>query len=169
MADLFSYDPDPSYVVQKLAALEKEIPKKAVKMAAKAGSSAVFRFVRAYAPVRTGDLRGGIIENPEKSKSVGKAVYDVMMDPGKNHIFQRPVAKPDRLKGSYAYYPASQEYGFFRRRPGGGLSYEHSAAQGSHGKVKGKHYFARGTAAAEDAAVKSIVSILGKEIDKIMR
>lgn len=93
---------------------------------ARGGAMRAVMYARRYAPKKTGALRRGIIVMPgvEKSKFVGKAVAEVVMDRGMNDVFQRPNAR-----GHHFYYPASQEYGFKRRVRGGGT--EH---------VPGKHF-----------------------------
>lgn len=74
---------------------------------------------RAKAPNRSGDLRRGIIANPEAERSSNphKVVHDVVIDAGMNDTFVK-MSKA----GKRYYYPASQEYGFkirgSRRVPG---------------------------------------------------
>ena len=74
---------------------------------------------RQAAPVRSGDLRSGIIQLPGKEKTsvFGKVVNDIVIDAGMNDIFAKHTKSGKRY-----YYPASQEYGFRisrgRRVPG---------------------------------------------------
>lgn len=93
---------------------------------ARAGAIQAAKYARRYAPARTGALRSGIIVMPgiENSRFRGKAVAEVVMDPGMNAVFQKP-----NRKGHHYYYPASQEYGFKHRIRGGGTTH-----------VPGKHY-----------------------------
>ena len=99
-----------------------QMSEKRLALVARAGAIQALR----YAPVRTGALRKGIIVMPgiEKSKYVGKAVAEVVMDRNMNDVFQRP-----NRRGHHFYYPASQEYGFKSRVKGGGTKH-----------VPGKHF-----------------------------
>lgn len=82
-----------------------EVPQKHVTASAKKGMAIIKKGAKARAPEDTGALKKGIILRPEKSKYRGKKVYKVVFDPSMNDVFQ---------KGN-AYYPASQEYGFFAK------------------------------------------------------
>lgn len=64
---------------------------------------------RQAAPVRSGDLRSGIIQLPGKEKTsvFGKVVSDIVIDAGMNETFVKYTKD-----GTRYYYPASQEYGF---------------------------------------------------------
>ena len=64
---------------------------------------------RQAAPVRSGDLRRGIIQLPgrEKTPVFGKVVSDIVIDAGMNDTFVKYTKN-----GTRYYYPASQEYGF---------------------------------------------------------
>ena len=103
-----------------------QMSEKRLALVARAGAIQALRYARRYAPVRTGALRKGIIVMPgiEKSKYVGKAVAEVVMDRNMNDVFQRP-----NRRGHHFYYPASQEYGFKSRVKGGGTKH-----------VPGKHF-----------------------------
>ena len=93
--------------ISNRAALEAlQMPEKRLALVARAGALQALRYARRYAPVRTGALRKGIIVMPgiEKSKYVGKAVAEVVMDRNMNDVFQRP-----NRRGHHFYYPASQE------------------------------------------------------------
>lgn len=65
------------------------------------------------APIRSGDLRAGLIVAPgrEKSSVYGKIVNDIVFDSAMNDTFVK-MSKAGRRY----YYPASQEYGFKTRR-----------------------------------------------------
>lgn len=84
-----------------------KVPQTVATQSARAGGTIALKAARANAPVDTGELRAGIILKREKTRVKGKAVYDVMMDPAKNHIFVKTTKEGKRY-----YYPASQEYGF---------------------------------------------------------
>ena len=68
--------------------------------------------LRSNAPVKTGQLRSGIIPSPsaERSASPYKTVFDVYMDERKNPVFVKYTKGGKRY-----YYPASQEFGFRTR------------------------------------------------------
>lgn len=103
-----------------------QMSEKRLALVARAGALQALKYARRYAPKKSGALRRGIIVMPgiEKSRYVGKAVAEVVMDRAMNDVFQRPNAK-----GHHFYYPASQEYGFKRRVRGGGTKH-----------VPGKHF-----------------------------
>lgn len=88
-----------------------KVPQKHVTASAKKGMSIVLKDARANAPYDTGQLKKGIILKPERSKSKGKKVYEVVFDSAMNDVFQKKNAAGE-VNG---YYPVSQEYGFFAR------------------------------------------------------
>lgn len=83
------------------------VPQTVATQAARAGGSVALKAAKANAPVDTGELRDGIIMKKERRTKLGKAVYDIMMDPAKNDLFVKTTAN-----GTRYYYPASMEYGF---------------------------------------------------------
>ena len=137
------------------------IPQKIATKAASKSFTVVRREVRKGIPVgETGELSRGVIRKGERSRVKGKKVYDLMFDPGKNDIFQKPVKRPGAAgststKGGHAYYPASQEYGFLTRSKGGGYSY-----------VPGYHFMRKGTESAAPAASTVAIETAMKEIEK---
>lgn len=113
--------------------------------------------IRPAAPEKTGTLKSGIILHKEKKRHEGKAVYDIYMDPKMNDVFQKQIINPVRSQRSYAYYPASQEHGFFSRRADGGMTYtrpDGSAAKIN--KVPGKHFMRTGVEVAGESAKAEI-------------
>lgn len=84
-----------------------KVPQTVATQAARAGAAIPFKAAKQNAPVDEGNLKAGIIMKKERRVKLGKAVYDVMMDPAKNDIFVKTTAD-----GTRYYYPASQEYGF---------------------------------------------------------
>jgi HK97 gp10 family phage protein len=91
--------------LQKSLKKLSKVPQKHVTASARKGMTIIKKGAKTRAPEDTGALKKGIILKPEKSKYRGKKVYKVVFDPAMNDIFQ---------KGD-AYYPASQEYGFFAK------------------------------------------------------
>jgi HK97 gp10 family phage protein len=93
-----------------------KVPQSAVTPSAKKGMNTVLKDARANAPYDTGQLKKGIVLSGEKSRYKGKKVYDIVFDDSMNDVFQKPVKNP-RSRGGQgsktAYYPASQEYGYF--------------------------------------------------------
>ena len=135
--------------------------------AVKKGAIIAQRAIRAQAPEDTGELREGLILVKEKARVRGKAVYQVAPDPAKNAHFQKPIKNPVRSKSRYAYYPASQEYGYFTRRPGGGMKYiQGNGNELTMDKVPGKHYMRAGAEAASSAVKETIAKRLLEEIEK---
>lgn len=145
--------------------LEVELPKTVLRKAVKGGADKVLQAARSAAPELTGAIKGGLKVHRERSHTAGKVVYDVYPDPKKNDIFQKPIINPVRSKSDYAYYPASQEYGFFTRRPGGGMVYNSPGGETRHmEKVPGKFYMLTGAELAGEAAKQSIADDLLAEI-----
>ena len=93
-----------------------KVPQKHVTTSAKKGMGIVLKAAKADAPYETGALKKGMILKGEKSKSKGKKVYRIIFDPAMNDVFQKSVQNPGSRGGqgrSIAYYPVSQEYGYF--------------------------------------------------------
>lgn len=135
--------------------------------AVKKGAQIVQKAIRAAAPKDTGELSHGLILVKEKSRTKGKSVYQVTPAREKNHIFQKPIKNPVRSKAAHGYYPASQEYGYFTRRPGGGMTYVRGdGSQVTMDKVPGKHYMRTGAEVASEAAKNAISKSLFDEITK---
>lgn len=147
--------------------LETELPKGALRKAVKGGADKVLQAARSDAPELTGALKSGLMLHKERSRTGSKVVYDVYPDPKKNDVFQKSVQNPVRSKSAHAYYPASQEYGFFTRRPGGGMIYNRPTGETMHiDKVPGKHYMLTGAKLAGEAAKQSIADNLLAEINE---
>ena len=123
--------------------------------------------IRSAAPEKTGTLKNGIILHKERKRYSGKIVYDVYIDPAKNAVFQKPIKHPVRSKSPYAYYPASQEYGFFSRRADGGMVYTRPTGEKirmSH--VPGKHYMRTGVEVAGEKAKDEILGSALSAVEK---
>lgn len=78
----------------------------------KRSAAKVAKVSKGYAPKRTGALRKGIVVKGkrERSRTKGKYVYDVWMNPKMNETFVK-----SSVVGNRAYYPASMEHGFVTR------------------------------------------------------
>lgn len=163
MSDLEGFEE----LARSFAKSAQELPKKNLSKAVRKGAAVVRRTVRSTAPKKSGDLLRGLILHKERSRQEGKVVYDLMPDPKKNAIFQKPIQHPVRSKSPKAYYPASQEYGFFTRRPGGGMTYTRPNGEtGQMDKVPGKYYMRAGAEVSADAAENTIVGEILSEIEK---
>lgn len=96
-----------------------KVPQKHVTSASKKGMNIVLKQSRANAPYDTGALKKGIKLVGEKSKLKGKKVYRIVFDREMNDVFQKPVQNVGESGSpnakNPAYYPMSQEYGFFAR------------------------------------------------------
>ena len=135
--------------------------------AVKKGAQIVQKAIQAQAPEATGELRKGLILAKEKSHNRWKVVYQVVPSREKNAIFQKPIKKPIRSKSPLAYYPASQEYGYFTRRPGGGMTYVRGDGnKTTMNKVPGKYYMRTGADAAGETAKNLIAKSLLDDITK---
>ena len=148
--------------LQKMLRRVGELPRKVVNKAAGKGATVAGRAVRSAAPRgRTKQLNKGFKRKPEKSKELGKKVFDYAMDSAKNDIFQKPIKNPGVSggKGPHAYYPNSVEYGFLTRSTSGGLRY-----------VPGQHFVQKAANAArpqvESTVIKTAISELEKEWQK---
>ncbi|MBQ6756783.1 MAG: HK97 gp10 family phage protein [Oscillospiraceae bacterium] len=134
--------------------------KKAQKIVSKAagkGTTIVRRHIRPKIPIgETGELRKGIIRKAERSRKKGKKVYDLMFDPKKNDIFQKPVKNPGEAgskntKNGHAYYPKSVDAGFITR---------------DKGWVPGYHFMANGAEEGYLGARKTVIDTAMNEIEK---
>lgn len=135
--------------------------------AVKKGAKVVQKAIQTQAPVDSGDLREGLILVKEKTRTRGKVVYQITPAREKNAIFQKPIQNPVRSKSPYAYYPASQEYGYFTRCPGGGMTYVRSdGSKATMNKVPGKHYMRTGADVASETAKNLIAKSLLDDITK---
>ena len=142
---------------------------KAAGKAAQKGSNVVGKSIRSSAPKgKTGQLRKGFKKKKEKSKQQGKVVYDYAMDPAKNDIFRKPIKNPGELggKNKSGYYPASVEYGFLAKAPGGGYSYHRGAGKRQAKRVKGQYFVRKGAEKAAPEAMETMKRVLNEELDK---
>ena len=96
-----------------------KVPQKHVTSSSRKAMNIVLKQSRATAPYETGALSRGMKLKGEKSKVKAKKVYQVVFDDKYNHIFQKPVKNPGESGSPNAkdpaYYPVSQEYGYFAR------------------------------------------------------
>lgn len=126
-----------------------KVPQTVATQSARAGARIALRAAKENAPEDTGALKQGIILKGERTRTRGKKVYDVMMDPAKNDIFVKMTKDGKRY-----YYPASQEYGFL-------------TVDG--GYVPGYRFLRRAVDDNEEAIQKRILEVTGREIDKALR
>lgn len=147
-------------MVRLQAALARvgELPRKVVNKAAGKGATVAGRAIRAAAPKgRTMQLSKGFKRKPEKSKELGKKVFDYAMDSAKNDIFQKPINNPGIAGGKrpHAYYPNSVEYGFLTRSKGGGLRY-----------VPGQHFARKAAEGASPQVERTVINTAIAELEK---
>lgn len=162
-------------------------PQKAVTKAAREAIKPVLREIKqGTVPVgKTGNLKKAITRKAERSKVRGKKVYEVTLNKKYNEVLQKPIKNPGIYGGKSpkAYYPASIEYGFLTRAPGGGYFYR-KRVQGSNQyaekttmafqmpsrKVEGQHYMREGAenskAQAQEAMLKTLEEMLQKLIEE---
>lgn len=123
------------------------LPQKCVTKAARKGANIALKSARLRAPVDEGNLKKAIVLKGERSRVRGKKVFQVTIDKKKNDLFVS-ISK----EGKRAYYPASQEYGFFTR---------------DGGYIPGYRYM-RGSIEENSKAIeKEVVTVLSQEIDKL--
>lgn len=135
-----------------------KVPKKCVKAATgKAGMLMKRAIKKGTVPVDTGALKSGIIRKGEKSRTKGKAAFQVTMDSKMNNVFQKPIKAPGSAGGTskHAYYPSSQEYGYLTRSRGGGLSY-----------VPGLHFMREGADSVDAQAKAVMIKTLMEQLEK---
>lgn len=137
-------------------------PKKALNKGTSKAAAVVKRAVKGNAPQKTGTLKSNIVTKTERSRLKGKKVRETTFRGGAeaNALLQKPIKNPGVLGGSSqkAYYPASQEYGFLARAPGGGVQY-----------IPGKYYMRRGAETASEPAKKAMIDTMTKELEKIWK
>ena len=96
-----------------------EVPQKHVTSSVKKAMNMPLKQAKKDAPEDEGYLKQGMILKGEKSRKKGKKVYQIIFDPSMNNIFQKPVQNVGESGSpnakNPAYYPMSQEYGFFAR------------------------------------------------------
>ncbi len=139
------------------------VPQRFVTKAARSGANIALKAARKRAPEDTGALKKGIVLKGEKNRVKGKKVYDVMMDPTMNDVFQkqtvtglRRVRKGKEVEygaGGY-YYPASQEFGFVARN-------------GRY--IPGFHFLKDSLTDNAGQIEKKVVDVLSKEVDKALK
>lgn len=125
----------------------EKLPQKCVTKAAKTGAKIPLKSAKGNAPYLSGALEGGIVLKGEKTRVKGKKVYQVVMDSNKNDIFVK-MSK----SGKRSYYPASQEYGFTTK---------------NGGYIPGLRYLKKSILNNKASIEKTMVNVLGKEIDKL--
>lgn len=126
-----------------------KVPQTVATQSARAGGNIVLKAAKGNAPVDSGDLKRGIVLKRERSRTKGKAVYDVTIDAAMNSVFVK-VSKD----GKRSYYPASQEYGFL-------------TVDGRY--IPGYRYMRRAADDNERAVEKKVLEAAGKAVDKALR
>jgi len=111
-----------------------KVPQKHVTASARKGMNIVLKDAKSDAPVETGNLKRGMKLKGERSKQKGKKVYRIVFDSAMNDIFQ----KKDSSGKVVAYYPISQEYGFFAKngRYIPGYRFLHNSLQNNSRKME---------------------------------
>lgn len=153
-------------MIKALNKIDKS-PQKAVNKATSKANLIVKRTVKGQAPVgpppHGGTLKRSIVTKAEKNHGVkGKKVREVTFKGGAetNALLQRPIKNPGALggKNSKAYYPASQEYGFLARAPGGGVQY-----------VEGRYFMRDAAEQAAPQAKETMIKVMETELDKLWK
>ena len=135
-----------------------KVPQKHVTSSAKKGMNIVLKQAKQEAPEETGALRKGMILKGEKSRYKAKKVYQVIFDPSMNDVFQKPVQNVGESGSpnakNPAYYPYSQEYGYFAR----------------NGKyIPGFRFIHNSLATNAEKMEKTIVDTMKRKIDQEIR
>lgn len=136
-------------IEKKLKKIGK-VPQKYVTKASKSGMNIALKGAKNGDWLdQTGEMRRGMKLVGEKSKTKGKKVYRVVFDRSKNDIFQKTSKS-----GKIAYYPASQNYGFYTKN-------------GRY--IPGFHFMEKGITENGPAITKKIISIMEKELNKELK
>lgn len=136
----------PRQIADGVARLGK-LPASAVSGPAKKSATKVKRLARAYAPRRSGALKDGIVvSRKEKSRTKGRAVFDVWMNAAMDDVFAKYSG------GKRYYYPSSMEYGF-RTRTGG--------------RVAGRYYLRDAAVALNSVHEQLVLNDVSKRLDKL--
>jgi hypothetical protein len=164
MSELVGFD---SFILSCDRIVEK-LDGKQLAAAVKKGAKLVQKSIQSAAPIDTGELRDGLVIIKEKSQIKGKVAYQITPTRQKNDVYQKPIQNPVRSTAKHAYYPASQEYGYFTRRPGGGMIYVRSdGRQTTVNKVPGKYYMRTGadmvSDRAKDAIAQAVLDMVARE------
>ena len=128
-----------------------KVPTSVASKSARAGARIAYKDARANAPEDTGELKRGIVLRRGKFRRrvPGRAVYNVMMDPAKNHIFVK-----ETKDGKRYYYPTSQEYGFM-------------TVDGKY--IPGYRFMRRAIDDNEEKIRRSVLEVALKEVDKALK
>lgn len=130
-----------------------------------------------------GTLRSAIIRKRERTRVAGKRVYDATFDKKANSMLQKPIKRPGLYggKSSKAYYPASQEYGYLARKPGGKIELRAFSFRVDHKqkkellfgfqsqKIEGKHYMRVGAKESEAQAKQIMIKTFERRLDKLWK
>lgn len=166
-------------------------PKKALNKGTSVAAAILKRRIKALAPVgkgpTKGTLRRNIVIKVERSRFTGKKVREVTFKGGAeaNAQLQKPIDNPGILGGTSkkAYYPASQEYGFLVKIPGGELYVADKRLRGSNQyktkwgkvnrypsrKVEGKYFMRDAAESASEPAKEAMINAISKEVEKIWK
>ena len=154
---------DTTGITVMIEALNKinKSPQKAVNKATSKANLIVKRTVKGEAPHKTGTLKRNIVTKSEKNHGIkGKKVRQVTFKGGAeaNAQLQKPIQNPGALggKNKKAYYPASQEYGFLARAPGGGVQY-----------VEGLYFMRDAAEQVSPQAKQTMIDVMEKELEKL--
>ena len=159
--DVVSFDTTGIEVMIEALNKINKSPQKAVNKATSKANLIVKRTVKGVAPHKTGTLKRNIVTKSEKNRGVkGKKGRQVTFKGGAeaNSQLQKPIQNPGALGGKNpkAYYPASMDYGFMARAPGGGTQY-----------VEGRHFMLEGAEQASPTAKNTMIDVMEKELEKL--
>ena len=192
-ADTITFDMNDLRAFEGTLAAMGGVPQKVATKAASKGMTIVRRAVKKRIPTgETGNLKRGLSRKAEKSRHVGKKIYDLRYNPAMNHIFQKPIKRPGLYGGkhyTHGYYPNSVEYGFLTRAKGGGIEYRtfsrltdewvktkghwrrkrvDEVVKGYQSRwVEGEHPMRKGAEDADRAARDKMADTLIKEVEKV--
>lgn len=184
----FRIDFEHKDIVKMYKALDRagKAPQKALNKGTMKAAAITLKSIKAMAPVGRGPTKGTLKRNihikTEHSRFTGKKVREVTFNRNANYLLQKPIDHPGILGGKSpkAYYPASQEYGFLVKVPGGEQYVADKRLRGSNQyktkwgkvnrypsrKVEGKYYMRQGAESADKLAKKIMIDTIKEELDK---
>lgn len=124
-----------------------KVPQKCVTAAARQGANVALRAARMLAPKDSGALKKGLTVKKERSRTKGKAVFDVVPSAKKNSIFVKESG------AKRYYYPASMEFGFRGKKSGEKV-------------YQGRHYLLKGLTNNAAEVERVVIKVLTERIDQ---
>lgn len=151
-----------TFQVEGLSELEAQfarigkMPKKYLNKAAREGIADPLRKIKADAPVgKTGMLKKGVQKKLETPNKRNKSVYQIRFNPKYSDSYYKPSSGAYGGEPPKAFYPYSQEYGFFGK-------------DGQKIQTKWYHFAKKAIEATESGSAAKVIHSLIQSIDQIV-